>query len=94
MTTERIRITYCGETALLEWDGAQASAQLRVDGVSIGYQTADARHTTSRAVRLACAKIWGPVYETAEDARADGRGPSDAITVWDDVEFEPDGVED
>lgn len=87
MSTERVKITY-GETVIMEWDGAQASAPIRVDGVSIGYQTADARHRTADAVRLAASKVWGPVYDTAEDAEADGRSASSEIVIWDDLEYE------
>lgn len=87
MSTQQIEITY-GETVVMQWDGAQASAPILVDGDSTGYQTADARHRTEEAVRLVCAKMWGPIYATAEDAEAAGRTLGvDQIVIWDDVEY-------
>lgn len=90
---QTIEITHCGETIRMEWDGAQASASIRVDGKATQYQTADARHDLDKAVRLACEYTWGEIYEDRESAEADGRGYSAEITIWDDVEYhvtEPD----
>ena len=89
MTTERIRITYGSDMATMEWDGAQASAPIVVNGEPTQYQTADARHRTDSAVRLACAVLWGPLYETEEEAAEAGLSAGRAnICVWDDVEYE------
>lgn len=85
---ESIRITYGGESVVMTWNGAEASAPICVDGVETGYQTADARHRTSDAVRLACSRVWGSVYETRADADAAGHGPDAHVTIWDDVEYE------
>lgn len=91
---ETIRITYGSDVVIMAWHGAEASAPILADGQHTGYQTADARHRTSAAVRLVCGQQWGTVYETEDDARADGQDPT-AVCIWDDVEYEPveDGAE-
>lgn len=86
--TTTVRITYAGETVTMTWDGAQASAPILVDGDATGYQTADARHRTGAAVRLACSRVWGKVYETREDAETDGHAADSHVTIWDYVEYE------
>ena len=87
---ERISVRCGTDESILEWDGAQAAAPIIVDGEATRWQTADARHSLARAVRLVCADLWGPVYETEANAKAAGREPGvDMITIWDDVEYGP-----
>jgi hypothetical protein len=84
----RYSLTVGSTTVVVEYDGSQASAPIVVDGVSTQYQTADARHHTDAAMRLAASVAFGAVYETVADALADGRRPGvDSIVIWDDVEY-------
>lgn len=75
-TTTNVRITCGGETVTMTWDGAQASAPIKVDGVSTQYQTASARHLTGEAVRLVASHVW------PESDFADG------TEEWDALEYE------
>ena len=83
----KIEITYCGETVTMSCNLVEASATIYVDDEPTQYQTADARHRTADAVRLACTHAWGPVYETSKEAEEDGRRPDAQITIWDDVAY-------
>lgn len=76
MTTV-VKITVGTETLTMEWDGTQASAPIILDGIETGYQTADARHRTEEAVRLAL----------REYCKGEGDGVS-VDSLWDDVEYE------
>ncbi len=87
MTNVRIKVG--SNTSIMSWDGANASAPISVDGQSTPFRTADARHRTPDAVRLICGYLFGPIYDTDEDALADGRQPGiDEIVIWDHVEYE------
>lgn len=86
--SEKILITYGDSKITMEWDGAQASAPILIDGESTPYQTADARHSTGAAVRLAAEYAWGRVYDTWEAARAAGHDDDSQIVVWDDLAYE------
>lgn len=72
-----IRITYCGETVIMSWDGSQASAPIVVDGQPTGRQTADARHRTAEAVRIAAAHVW-PDQDWSDGGEA-----------WSDLAYSP-----
>lgn len=66
-----IVIKFGSDTVTMSWDGAQASAPILVDGEPTGYQTADARHRTADAVRLAAGRVWPEEnFEGASDAWA------------------------
>lgn len=85
---KRIEITYVSDTVVMEWDGAEASAPICVDGLPTQYQTADARHRTQEAVRLVCRLMWGDIYATAKEAVAAGLDPRGSnVCVWDEVEY-------
>lgn len=77
MSTERVKITYGSDTIIMTWDGAQASAPILVDGIQYQYQTADARHKTGEAVRLAASIAWPDVRDWSAGSEA-----------WDDLEYE------
>ena len=94
MTTERVEIQVGSDKMVMEWDGAQAGSPITVDGECTPYQTADARHRVGDAVRLVCGYLYGPVYDTARDARRAGRSVGvDNIVIWDDVSYETLGGE-
>lgn len=59
----------------MQWDGSNASAPIILDGIETGYQTADARHDTEQAVRLA---LRG--YCQGDGVSVD--------SIWDDVAYE------
>lgn len=93
MTTTSIRITYGDDVCTMTWDGVQASAPILLDGVSTGYQTADARHRVGEAVRLVAGRQWGTVYDTQEDAdEADPTADPSTYCVWDEVGYEEQSV--
>ena len=82
-----IKITYGEETVTMVWDSAQASAPITVDGESTPYQTADARHSTAQAVRLAARYVW-PEFDFADGSEAWGElsyetATAYTYTVWD-----------
>jgi hypothetical protein len=70
----KINITYGGETVTMTWDGANASAPILVDGETTPYQTADARHSTAKAVLCAAKVVWPEV------AWAEGTEEWDALS--------------
>jgi len=72
-----VRITFGGETLMMSWDGTEASAPIRLDGAPTQYQTADARHRVSEAVRLVCPLAWPEVRDWEEGSEA-----------WDELEYE------
>lgn len=77
---EQVNITFAGETVHMTWDGTQASQTIYVDGEATQYQTADARHRTSEAVRLVCRVVWGDKSRLINfDADSE---------EWDAVEYE------
>lgn len=79
---EHVLIEYGSESVVMSWDGAQASAPIRVDGETTQYQTADTQHRTDRAVRLACCEAWSPVVDDDEDVDDD-----DEVVLWSDVAY-------
>lgn len=68
MSRSHIRIDFDGDSAVMSWDGSQASATIRVDGTETQYQTADARHRVSEAVRLVAGLTWPEAGSFAEDS--------------------------
>lgn len=78
--TTTIKITYGGETVTLTANLVEASAALLVDGNPIGRQTADARHRTADAVRLACIATWPEAGREAWDEGGE---------AWDAMAYEP-----
>ena len=64
---ETIEIIYGSDKVIMQWDGAQASAPIKLDGQATQYQTADARHRTADAVRLACRLAWPEVPSDSWD---------------------------
>lgn len=68
MTT--IQITYGGETVTMRCDLAQAGAPIYVEGSAIVYRTADARHGTAEAVRLAARSVWPECGDFADGSEA------------------------
>lgn len=78
-----VKIRYAGERVTLTWEPAQASAPIRVDGASTGYQTADARHGTRNAVQIACQYTWPEVFGTLSVG-----DDWDGVPAWDDVSYE------
>lgn len=74
MSTENVTIKFGSDTVTMSWDGAQASAPILVDGEHTGYQTANARHRTAEAVRLAAGRVW------PEESFAEGSDAWDALS--------------
>lgn len=92
-TTTDIRITYGDDVCTMTWSEAQASTPILLDGVSTGYQTADAHHRVGEAARLVAGKRWGTVYDTQEDAdEADATADPSTYCVWDEVVYEEESA--
>lgn len=85
---ERIRITYGDETVTMEWDGAQASAPIYVDGEVTPYQTANARHRTDLAVALVARYVWPEAaWPHVPSTGLIGEGWADDCAAWDDLAY-------
>ena len=74
---ETIEITYGSDKVTMTWNGAEASAPIKLDGNATQYQTADARHRTAEAVRLMCRLAW-PEVSWDEGGEA-----------WDEMSYAP-----
>lgn len=70
MSRSFYKIQFGADTVVLSWDGSQASAPIRADGEDTGYQTADARHRVTEAVRLVAARTWPEEGSFAEGSDA------------------------
>lgn len=68
--TARVRIEYGGETVTMSWDASQAKEPIFVDGEQTPYQTANARHSTAQAVRLAARYSWPEAGDFSEGSEA------------------------
>lgn len=86
---ECVKIEFGGGEAIMEWDPAQASAPIYVDGVITQWQTASARHRTALAVALAAAVAWPdeewprvPPVGSVPDEWCAG------CDAWDDLSYE------
>lgn len=86
MTTTTIRIEYGTDHVIMTWDGAQASAPIRVDGETTPYQTASARHRTDLAVALACRVAW-PEATWPEVPATGSVGELEATEAWDEMSY-------
>ena len=82
---DTIKITYGGETVRLTCNLSEASAPLKVDGVTTQYQTADARHRTAFAVLLAASVAW-PGVQWPDCPRFGGDDVQDN-EAWDELEY-------
>jgi len=90
-----VRIRYGSDTAYMAWRGEKASAAILIhtgehgdDWSPTRYQTADARHRLQDAVRLVVPLLWGPLYETEEEAITAGYDPAEnAVSTWDGVAY-------
>ena len=82
MSTTQIKITNGSDSVVMSWDAAQASAPIRIDGVTSQYQTADARHDLETAVRLVAAAVWPEDGATSADWR-------EGTEAWDGLGYEP-----
>lgn len=83
---ETVKITYDGRTVRMQFNGAQASAPIKLDGVSTQYQTADARHRTDWAVLLIASHVW-PDAEWPSCPR-NGSDEIEANEAWDALAYE------
>lgn len=83
----KYRMTYGGETVMVEADLAQASAPILVDGESIGRQVADASHRPDHAVLLAAKHCWPDQQWPALPGY--GTDPVLDNPCWDELEYAP-----
>lgn len=85
----KVNIIYGSNRHIMGWDGTQASMPIFFDGSPTPFQTADARHSTDKAVRLVLEWAYGHLFETEQDAEDEGYDPkTQPVVIWDDVEYE------